>query len=140
MIPRPTYRLMLSSTSRPIRILDNSCMSLQLVEREYKGLGGVCRIGRAGLTHWAWQETQTDMVQSTNVLVYASVNGVRATRRMLSLHARTEVGRLCIPWGYSRGTVIQRMALCMSTAIIRVVEKRFSLIFGVMRILGPRWS
>jgi hypothetical protein len=115
-------------------------MSLQLVEREYKELGGVCGIGRAGLTQWAWQETQTDMVQSTKVLVYASVSGVRATRRMLSLHARTKVERLCISWGYSRGTFIQRMARCMSTAIIGVVERRFSLILVVMRILGPRWS
>jgi hypothetical protein len=112
-------------------------MSLQLVERKYKELGGVCRIGWAGLTQWAWQGTQTGMVQSTKIPVYASVSGVRATRRMLSLHARTKVERLCISWGYSCGTVIQRMAPCMSTAIIRVVERRFSLIFGGDEELRP---
>jgi hypothetical protein len=82
---------MLSSTSRPIRVSSNSCISLQLVEREYKELGGVYTIGWAGLTQRAWQGTQTGVVQSTKVPVYASVSGVRATRRMLSLHARTKV-------------------------------------------------
>ena len=47
-------------------------MLLQLIEREYKELGGVCRIGWVGRTQRAWQGTQTSMVQSTKVRVYAS--------------------------------------------------------------------
>ena len=44
------------------------------------------------------------------------------------MHAHTKVERVCISWGYSCRTVIQLMGPCMSTAIIRAVEKCFGLI------------
>lgn len=61
----------------------------------------------------AW-DTQTGMVQSNKVRVYASVSGVRVTGRTPSLHARAKVARVCMSLGYSYYMVIA--ASCISTA------------------------
>jgi hypothetical protein len=61
----------------------------------------------------AW-DTQTGMVQSTKVRVYASASGVRVTGRTPSLHARAKVARVCMSLGYSCCTV--RTASRISTA------------------------
>jgi hypothetical protein len=62
------------------------------------------------------------MIQNTKVQVYASASGVSVTKRTPLLQAPTKVERVCMSWGYSCRTVIQRVAPCMSTAIIRAEE------------------
>jgi hypothetical protein len=61
----------------------------------------------------AW-DTQTGMVQSNKVRVYALVSGVHVTGRTPSLHTRAKVARVCMSLGYSFCTV--RTASCISTA------------------------
>jgi hypothetical protein len=57
-----------------------------------------------------------------------SESRVSVLERTLSLQARTKVESVCMPWGYSCRTVIQRSARCISTAIVKAVERCFSLI------------
>lgn len=71
------------------------------------------------------------MIQNTKTLVYVSASGVSVTRRTLLLQARTKVegGKGPHILGISCRKVIQRMALCISTAIVTGVVRCFSLIF-----------
>jgi hypothetical protein len=68
------------------------------------------------------------MIQNTKIRVQALASGVSVTERTPLLQARTKAERVCISWGYSCCTAIQRTAFCMSTAIIRTEERCFSLI------------
>ena len=103
--PGPTYHaLVLSSTWQARHILSRSRISLQLVKREYKEVGGICRIGRQ---------------YHTAGMAWAS--GVSVAERRPWLHAHTKVERVCVTWVYSCRTTTQRTGPCMSTTTIRAV-------------------